>query len=104
MLKLLLPTEVSNTFMEELLLFAGLLILLCTYATLRCISRNVLPAYNYPIQATSQDSCRVITVATPNKTSILQQCTAMNQTETTVKETDTNTLTEIMIGQLKLYK
>jgi len=81
--------------MEELLLFAGLLILLCTYATLRWITKNIFPAYNHPIQATSQDFCRVITEATPNKTYILQQCTAMNQTETIVKETDTNTLTEI---------
>ena len=68
-------------------------------ATLRWITQNVLPAYNYPIQATGQDSCRVITMVTPTKTYILQQCTATTQTETSVQETDPTTSAEIVIGQ-----
>jgi len=85
--------------MEELLLFAVLLMLLCTYATLRWITQNVLPAYNHPIQATGQDSCRVITMVTPTKTYILQQCTATAQTETSVQETDPTASAETVIGQ-----
>jgi len=85
--------------MEVLLLFAGLLMLLCMYATLRWIRQNLLPAYNHPIQATGQDSCRVITMVTPTKTYILQQCTETTQTETSVQETDTTTSAEIVIGR-----
>ena len=68
------------------------------YATLRWITQNVLPAYNHPIQATGQDSCRVITMVTPTTTYILQQCTATAQTETSVQETDPTTSAEIVIG------
>jgi len=85
--------------MEVLLLFAELLILLCMYATLRWITQNVLPAYNYPIQATGRDSCRVITMVTPTTAYILQQCTATTQTETSVQETDPNASAEIVTGQ-----
>ena len=85
--------------MEVLLLFAGLLMLLCTYATLRWITQNVLPAYNHPIQATGQDSRKVITMVTPTKTYILQQCTATTQTETSVQETDPTASAEIVIGR-----
>jgi len=84
--------------MEVLLLFAGLLILLCTYAALRWITLNVLPAYNYPIQATEQDSCRVITMVTPTTTYILQQFTAMAQTETSLQEKSPNVSAEIVTG------
>ena len=81
--------------MEVLLLFAGLLMLLCTYATLRWITQNVLPAYNHPIQATGQDSCKVITVVTSTATYVLQQCTATAWTETSAQEANPNASTEI---------
>ena len=58
--------------------------LLCSYATLRWITRNVLPVYNHPIQVTGQDSCKVITMVTPTTSYILQECTAMTQTEISV--------------------
>jgi len=80
--------------MEVLLLFAGLLLLLCMFATLRCISQRVLPTHHHPIQAADRDSCRVITVVTPNITYILQQCTATTQTEASVQGTDANTSTQ----------
>jgi len=80
-------------------LFAELLMLLCMYATLRWITQNALPAYNHPIQAAGQDSCRVITMVTPTKTYILQQCTATTQTETSVQERNSNASVEIVIGQ-----
>ena len=83
----------------EVLLFAGLLILLCMYAALRWITQNVLPAYNHPIQDTGQDSRRVITMVTPTKTYILQQCTTMAQTGTSVQERNSNASAEIVIGR-----
>ena len=89
--------------MEVLLLFAGLLMLLCMYATLRWITQNVLPAYNHPIQATGQDSCKVITVVTSTATYVLQQCTATARTETSAQETNPNASTEIVIGQLNTH-
>jgi len=85
--------------MEELLLFVGLLMLLCMYATLRWITQCALPAYTHPIQATGQDSCKVITMVTPTTTYILQQCTATAQTETSVQERNPNALAEIVIGR-----
>jgi len=85
--------------MEVLLLFAGMLMLLCMCATLRRITQNVLPAYNHPIQDTGQDSCRVITMVTPTTTYILQQCTATTQTETSAQETDPTASAEIVIGR-----
>ena len=72
-------------------------------ATLRWITQNVLPAYNYPIQATGQDSCRVITMVTPTKTYILQQCTATTQTETSVQERNPNASAEIVIGRFNIF-
>jgi len=83
--------------MKLLLLFAGLL--LCMYAILRWITQNVLPAYDYPIQATGQDSCNVITMVTPTTTYVLQQRTAMDRTDTSVQERNPNASAEIAIGQ-----
>jgi len=69
------------------------------YAALRWITQNVLPAYNHPIQAMGQDSCKMITMVTATKTYILQQCTATGQTETSVQERNPNASAEIVIGQ-----
>ena len=90
--------QLWSSVMEVLLLIAGLLVLLCAYATLRCISRNALPTHSHPIQATGQDSSRVITMVTPTKTYFFQQCTAVDQTETSVQETDSNASAEIVMG------
>ena len=81
--------------MKLLLLFAGLLL----YAILRWITQNVLPAYDYPIQATGQDSYNVITMVTPTTTYVLQQRTAMDQTDTSVQERNPNASAEIVIGR-----
>ena len=40
-------------------------------------------------------------MVTPTKTYFFQQCTAVDQTETSVQETDSNASAEIVIGQFK---
>ena len=89
------------TVMEVLQLFAGLLMILSAYATIRCVSLNVLPTHicNHPIQATGNGSCKVITMVTPTTTYILQQCTEVVQTENSVQETNPNASAKIVIGQ-----